>query len=113
MSGACKFACRTCVLSAAPPSLALVKSARRKPLAQRVLGAVDLAIDVATLGEYGLEPWPADEPCRERLGRKAGWEALPAARPRGACGRPAAGIRPRPAGGPASLGARRRTREAA
>jgi len=62
-----------------------VKFARRTPFAQRVLGAVDLAIDAATLGEYGLEPWPADEPCRERPGRSAGWEALPAARPRGAC----------------------------
>ena len=28
---------------------------RRHSLTQRVLGAVDLAIDFATLGEYGLE----------------------------------------------------------
>jgi hypothetical protein len=52
--------------------------------AQRFLGAVDLAIDFATLGEYGLEPSPADGLSRERPGRKTGWEALTTAR-RGGC----------------------------
>jgi hypothetical protein len=47
----------------------------RTSFAQRVLGAVDLAIDFATLGEYGLEPLPADGPACERTG-DAGWEAL-------------------------------------
>jgi hypothetical protein len=47
----------------------------RTSFAQRVLGAVDLASDFATLGEYGLEPLPADGPACERTG-DAGWEAL-------------------------------------
>ncbi len=47
---------------------------------QRILGAVDLAIDFATLGEYGLESMPADGR-RERPGRRTGWEALATARP--------------------------------
>lgn len=56
---------------------------RRTTIAQQLLGAVDLAIDFATLGEYGLE---AGEPgsasgfprngCGERSGRETGWEAL-------------------------------------
>jgi hypothetical protein len=63
---------------------------RTQGLGQKLLGAVDLAIDLATLGEYGLEPLPADGPCRERADcrptlRHSGWEALPAAR-RAACG---------------------------
>jgi hypothetical protein len=63
--------------------------------AQRLLGAVDLAIDFATLGEYGLEPSPADGPVRERRGRRTAWEALTAAR-RGGCPRTTAGRRERP-----------------
>jgi hypothetical protein len=59
--------------------------ARRTSLTQSVLSAVDLAVDFATLGEYGLEPLPADGPCRERRGREIAWEAFTAARPRGAC----------------------------
>ena len=69
----------------------------QQSIAQRLLGAVDLAIDFATLGEYGLEPLPADGPCRERTGHPrrepscaavaapcmTPWEALTAARPRG------------------------------
>jgi hypothetical protein len=58
-------------------------------LSQRVLGAVDLAIEFATLGEYGLEeidtatPVVAGGQCRrERSGRRAGWEALATARRR-------------------------------
>ncbi|MEK6327344.1 MAG: hypothetical protein AABM66_07450 [Actinomycetota bacterium] len=62
---------------------------RRQPLGHRLLSAADLAIDFATLGEYGLEPIPAAGP-RERPGhaplsrREAGWEAFASAR-RGAC----------------------------
>jgi hypothetical protein len=61
---------------------------------QRILGALDLAIDFATLGEYGLEPLPAaapghgsslaDGPCRERPGQQTGREAFAKAR-RGDC----------------------------
>jgi hypothetical protein len=47
--------------------------ASRKSIAERMADAVDLAIDLATLGEYGLEP--VDEPprceCRARSGREA------------------------------------------
>ena len=59
------------------PSLPRVKIERatnRACVGQRILGAIDLAIDFATLGEYGLEPLPAqaggpaDGPCRERPG---------------------------------------------
>jgi hypothetical protein len=62
----------------------------QRAIGQRLLGAVDLAIDMATLGEYGLEPLPADGPCREQAERRptlrrSGWEELPTAR-RGACG---------------------------
>lgn len=62
---------------------------------QRILGAIDLAIDFATLGEYGLEPLPAaapghgggslaDGPCRERPGQQTGRETFAKAR-RGDC----------------------------
>jgi hypothetical protein len=59
-------------------------------LGQKLLAAVDLTIDLATLGEYGLEPLPADGPCREQAEcrptlRRSDWEELPTAR-RGACG---------------------------
>jgi hypothetical protein len=63
----------------------------RKSFTRRLLDGVDLAIDFATLGEYGLEPLSeaargdADEHCRERPGRTAGWEALARARSRGLC----------------------------
>ena len=90
----CKIGCRTYVPSAGEPSFPGV-FARRTALAQRLLGAVDLAIDFATLGEYGLEPVPADGPCHERPRHRAvdpsaplGWEALATAR-RGTCERPA------------------------
>jgi hypothetical protein len=62
---------------------------RQQALGHRLLSAADLAIDFATLGEYGLEPIPAAGP-RERPGhapssrRAAGWEAFTSAR-RGAC----------------------------
>ena len=63
----------------------------RDGIGQRLLGGVDLAIDLATLGAYGLEPLPADGQCREQCAerrptlRRSAWEALPTAR-RGACG---------------------------
>jgi hypothetical protein len=63
---------------------------QKQTMTQRLLGAVDLAIDFATLGEYGLEPLPAPAgsraggPCRERPGPRTGWEALATAR-RGGC----------------------------
>ena len=73
----------------------------RNDLGQQVASGVDLVIDFATLGEYGLEPRPqpagsgrrADGHCRERTGRRSrpdrrpGWEALATAR-RGACATP-------------------------
>ncbi len=81
--------------------------ASRTSLAQRALGAIDLALDFATLGEYGLEVQPggagahADGPCRERSRHSAvdpsarlGWEALATAR-RGARLRPGAPQRAR------------------
>lgn len=63
----------------------------RRQLGQRILDGVDLAIDFATLGEYGLEPLHADGSCRKRAdrrfrpSRRPGWEALARTR-RGACG---------------------------
>ena len=94
----CKIACRTYVLSGRERSLAReIKETNqmraqttprintRRGFAQRCLGAVDLAIEFATLGEYGLEPLPEHRSCRERSGRAAGWEALATARSRG-CG---------------------------
>jgi hypothetical protein len=61
---------------------------RRGRRLARLLSGVDLVIDLATLGEYGLEPLPAEGPCRESGGHKPGWEALAStsrAR-RGGCG---------------------------
>lgn len=49
--------------------------APRNNLAQRLLSGVDLAIDLATLGEYGLEPLPAERSRTGRAGAFAGWEA--------------------------------------
>ncbi|MGI9019082.1 MAG: hypothetical protein ACR2G3_00015 [Solirubrobacterales bacterium] len=62
---------------------------RTDGIGQRLLGGVDLIMDLATLGAYGLEPIPAGGPCREQgqhrpTLRCSAWEALPAAR-RGAC----------------------------
>jgi hypothetical protein len=70
----------------------------RTQFGQQVASGVDLAIDFATLGEYGLEPrpeptgwgWRADGSCRERTDRRSrpnrrpGWEASATTR-RGAC----------------------------
>ena len=51
-------------------------STKLSSMSHRLLSAVDLAIDLATLGEYGLEPQTADGPCRERSGHTPDWEAL-------------------------------------
>jgi hypothetical protein len=57
---------------------------------QRVVSGVDLAIDFATLGEYGLALYTAAGPRREpterrsRPSRRPGWEAPTTVR-RGAC----------------------------
>ena len=40
--------------------------ASRKSIAERMADAVDLAIDFATLGEYGLEPAEEEPPCERR-----------------------------------------------
>jgi hypothetical protein len=62
----------------------------RNDLGQRVVDGVDLVIDFATLGEYGLET-RAEGPARQRTDRhprpdrRPGWEA-PASAPRSACG---------------------------
>jgi hypothetical protein len=87
------MACRTYVLSERVHRFSHVRlrehGQRRNSFSQRVLGAVDLAIDFATLGEYGLETWPKETGCladgsrRERRGRTTAWEALPTTRPRG------------------------------
>ena len=95
----CKIPCRTYVLSEAVRSLARVMRTREHkniPVGQRLLGAVDLAIDFATLGEYGLEPLSGDTQnsvdglCRTRRGhvKVAAWEAPATTRRRG-CARPA------------------------
>jgi hypothetical protein len=58
---------------------------RRPGWLAHLASGVDLAIDIATLGEYGLEPLPAEGPSCDASGREPGWEAL--ARPRrGSCG---------------------------
>jgi hypothetical protein len=58
-------------------------------LMNRLLGGIDLVIDLATLGEFGLEQVPADGHGCEMTGRAAGWEALAPARRPGCEGAPA------------------------
>lgn len=71
---------------------------RRDAIAGRVAGAIDLLVDFATLGEYGLEPLPSEREARgsavveaggdgrcELNGQRAGWEVLTTSR-RGQCG---------------------------
>jgi len=41
----------------------------RRKLTDRLLDAVDLALDFATLGEYGLEPIAEADPVECRVGR--------------------------------------------
>jgi len=65
-----------------------------RDMTHSLLSAVDLAIDLATLGEYGLETLPDEAEC-ELTG--SGWEALAPARRRGACA--AAGVDAESVGG--------------
>ena len=50
----------------------------------RLAGGIDLVIDFATLGEYGLEPVATLDAGCEGPGQTTGWEALAPAR-RGRC----------------------------
>jgi hypothetical protein len=63
----------------------------KEQLMNRAAGAVDLLVDFATLGEYGLEPVaaPGAGACEGAAQATAwdGWEALGRAR-RGGCERP-------------------------
>jgi hypothetical protein len=65
-------------------------------LTRRLLGGLDLVIEFATLGEFGLETLPHEAEC-EGTGRDAGWEA-PASARRGGCGPFLVGAVPHPAG---------------
>lgn len=60
----------------------------------RIADRIDLAIDVLTLGQYGLEQEaPTDVACCGRIGHRAGWETCspaPRRRERGACEKPVA-----------------------
>jgi hypothetical protein len=56
----------------------------RQRIAARLTGGLDLLIDFATLGEYGLEPVNEGGRRCERSGQTTGWEALAPAR-RGDC----------------------------
>ena len=52
----------------------------------RIADRIDLAIDLLTLGQYGLEQVPAGGAGYEGCGHQADWEALPMpARRRGQC----------------------------
>jgi hypothetical protein len=62
-------------------------------LKSRLVGGIDLVIEFATLGEFGLETLPDAAEC-ERTGD--GWEALAPAR-RGGCELPRPGAVARPA----------------
>ena len=67
----------------------------KQTLTGRLTDAVDLLIDFATLGEYGLETLSgdaegsADGLCRKRRGHAIAWEALATTRRRGCAARPA------------------------
>jgi hypothetical protein len=110
----CKIGCRTRVPSGCEPSLARVTGSeaashrrpRRSRRLARLLSGIDLLVDFATLGEYGLvaEALPAEGPHRTRRSTpKSAWEALPVARAR----RGPAGCRDRRCAGRAAHAARR------
>jgi hypothetical protein len=87
--GLCNIPCRTYVPSEGVHSLRAMFHGRND-LGQRVVDGVDLVLDFATLGEYGLET-RAEGSARRRTDRhprpdrRPGWEA-PARAPRSACG---------------------------
>jgi hypothetical protein len=57
---------------------------RKSTAIDRIADRIDLAIDLMTLGQYGLERVPADD-AGERCGSRSGaWEASRPARRRGA-----------------------------
>lgn len=60
---------------------------RGKGLSGALAGAIDLAVDFATLGEYGFGP--AAGPACELDGHRAAWEALARPRRGGCCPTPA------------------------
>ena len=64
------------------------RPARRTRLRARLVSGIDLMIDLATLGEYGLaQPLPAEGPSCEAPGQTSGWEAPALLGPRrGSCG---------------------------
>jgi hypothetical protein len=79
---ACKTPCRI-----APPSEAEPRFAAMVTFGGRILGraldGLDLLIDLATLGEYGLEAAPASGAGGEGAGRMTGREVLAPASRRG------------------------------
>jgi hypothetical protein len=63
----------------------------KTPIRNRLMDTIDLVVDFATLGEYGLEPLEgaetacAGERC-ELDGRRAAWEAIATTRRGSQCG---------------------------
>ena len=81
---ACKGSCTRCRSVRGRPYLyEPMFDSSHNSFAERLANAVDLVVDFATLGEYGLEPLPADGRC-ELDGLRAGWEAAATSR-RGSC----------------------------
>ena len=85
----CKPRCRTYVPSEPLHTVVPVMIRERRHLRDRLIGGIDLTIDFATLGEYGLEPAPAADAACEGSGQEScgftwtGWEALAPPRRRG------------------------------
>jgi hypothetical protein len=70
------------------PKAASQRPSRHSRRLARLVSGVDLLIDLATLGEYGLaRPLPAEGPRSDASGHAPGWEALAIVGPRrGGCG---------------------------
>lgn len=63
----CKNACSLDVPSGGRRTFEPMFDTTKTPISHHVADAIDLAIDFATLGEYGLEPaQPAGRPCESR-----------------------------------------------
>src|SRR4051794_19920766 len=76
----CNFACRTYVPSEPIHRLPAMFHGRND-LGQRVVDGVDLAIDLATLGEYGLQrAWTASD-ARGQYSSSRGWMDDPGLEP--------------------------------